>query len=233
MVRISIVAMLLLGSPTAELLSQAQQSGRLVVLSATSDVKTLLASEQDRLQVVTISASNAVMAKYVPADDVVGALTAGKTQLVARLSTEELAGLRAYTSIYYPANPRMRLILATGVHQDSLAPTLDAVNAFADANIFIGKIESAALAPIDLDVATEPPQATFALRPEFGGGLRTTVSDGALPNVYRGLYVYTVSRPGYKSVEGKMNLVDESATRVHCRLVPTSSPAAPQPCAVR
>ncbi len=58
-------------------------------------------------------------------------------------------------------------------------------------------------------------------------------TNGRAVNVWRGLYSYRVSRRGFKTIEERLNLVDESGPVLDCELTADSSREAPLFCSLR
>lgn len=79
---------------------------------------------------------------------------------------------------------------------------------------------------IQLCIRSRPVRrAEFVMYPESYPSRKHTVNtDGQLVNVYRGLYLYRVSRHGHKTVESRLDLVGDSRPLVVCELVEASSP---------
>jgi hypothetical protein len=83
-------------------------------------------------------------------------------------------------------------------------------------------------------VITEPDGARFELCPAFGTDDCIPVTSNArIVDVYRGRYLYRISKSGYKEVMFPLNLVTFSQVMLHCTLVPIGSDETLLPCTPR
>jgi hypothetical protein len=75
-------------------------------------------------------------------------------------------------------------------------------------------------------VKTEPTDADFTMAAMLGQSPpRATRSDAVLPNVYLGLYRFTVRKAGHEPIDGTLNLVEEVGPLLDCKLRPTGEKA--------
>jgi hypothetical protein len=70
---------------------------------------------------------------------------------------------------------------------------------------------------VDLKVTSEPDQALLSL--VAGRENRQTRSNNTMPNVFRGLYEYTIKKNGFKTGAGQINLIDDDGLSIQCTLV--------------
>lgn len=167
--------------------------------------------------------------EFVEASAVRDALLASKFALVDQLAMDEYAGLRAYAERFYPTEPPLDTV-HWGPNRVPVTSTEDATYAFAGANAFLGRLAEAGSRAMDLRVTSAPAQAAFRIEAEGGGSVRATATDDDLKNLYRGLYTYTVTRNGYKTVKAPLNLIDEDGRVLVCRLVKATDAADATPC---
>ncbi len=103
---------------------------------------------------------------------------------------------------------------------------------FASASRFISQVrrlsEEGRLS-IDLTVNSNPDRATYDMWPS-GGPHRTTTTKNTIDNIYRGIYRYQITKPGYKPIEGMLNLVDSNGRTLECGLNKTEEQDGPYPC---
>jgi|GEM_PF-4086227 len=82
----------------------------------------------------------------------------------------------------------------------------------------ISKVQkTAAIVAVDLDVSSKPIGAEVRLITR-SGHFRSVITDGPMPNVYRGLYTYHIEHEGAKPGDGDIDLVDDDGTLLHCVL---------------
>jgi hypothetical protein len=82
---------------------------------------------------------------------------------------------------------------------------------------------------LDLVVESTPAGAIFELKPAAGDTL-ARASRGTLTNVWRGVYTYTVTMEGQKTITRNIDLVREKGNMLKCNLVNKSSPGDALPC---
>lgn len=89
---------------------------------------------------------------------------------------------------------------------------------------------------VDLCVKSVPKnRARFWMRPlSYDPPVPPSVNtNGRLPNIWRGLYSYSVERKGFKQVTSRLNLVDNSDSVLDCKLAALSAEDVALPCDVQ
>jgi hypothetical protein len=78
---------------------------------------------------------------------------------------------------------------------------------------------------VDLVVGSEPvTHAEVVVLSKLGQlGLHTLTDSDVIPNVFRGFYQYRAEKPGFRTGEGQLNLIDSIGTHILCHLEPTAS----------
>jgi hypothetical protein len=169
------------------------------------------------------------------ADEVIRILRDGKRSLNAALGRKkEFAGLVAYVNEFYeiPTHNSLQVVVRTENGQPLTSPrSKDA--AFENARKVIQNIQKVANESrlvIDLTINSDPEErATYEMWPAQGQ-LTRTVTNNTLDGVYRGYYQYRVTKSGYKTIEGELNLVDRDGRSLDCTMNKTSDSDGPHPC---
>lgn len=157
-------------------------------------------------------------------------LNSARKILEEPIQRPQLAGLRAFVSRFYPDTKEMKSRRVQGIPID-IIETGVAESAVTRARGVAESIRKMSSVVVDLSVTTVPQQqAVVKLEPEGGGAGHTGTADTQFKNVYRGLYVYNVSKQGMKTITRSINLVDDSRPILECRLIPESQPDGPYPC---
>jgi len=104
---------------------------------------------------------------------------------------------------------------------------------YSRATAFIAKIRLVVdRGPVNITVVSIPNEARIELSTQRGDTTaKTTISE--FPNLYRGLYNYKVTREGYKTIVGDLNLVDEDGTLLECKLYEVGEKEDPNPCTLK
>jgi hypothetical protein len=171
--------------------------------------------------------------------DLIRGIESNKADLIASLAGLELAGLRAYVRVKYPAATNLVVFRSAGADYDLVEPyskedVISQVLAFiSDTRAKLTNPQRKGKVAINLDCKSEPTEARFQLVAE-GGTVREGVSDSTLSNVYRGLYTYKVTKAGYKTVQDyAIDLVNEDGTSLECRLHRDDTTDGPYPCSLK
>lgn len=84
---------------------------------------------------------------------------------------------------------------------------------------------------VDLRIVSKPRTgAAFHINDQAGGSDRDTSTDDTLKQLWRGLYRYNVTKSGYKTIEGGLDLWDDSGSELSCELVGEKSAESATPC---
>jgi hypothetical protein len=186
------------------------------------------------LQRITGQTADGAFIVGFDADTVIRIINEGKETLNAGLEKKEFAGLRAYVTEFYkvPTYESLELAGRTVDAQTLITPQAKD-DAFANPRRVVEKIESVAnesRLAINLRVNSQPEElAKYEMWPDQGQ-TRTTVTNNTLDGVYRGYYSYRVTKPGYKKIEDKLNLVDSDGRTLDCTLNKTDDSDGPSPC---
>jgi hypothetical protein len=104
---------------------------------------------------------------------------------------------------------------------------------FAEAERYIARISAvAAESVLDLEVKTTEPRATCQL---FAGRTkkREIITTDTTENLPRGLYTYTVTKDGFKTIEGEIDLVDDDGTVLDCVMFKVTDAGGPDKCQLK
>ncbi|MCF1459250.1 MAG: hypothetical protein LPH21_17410 [Shewanella sp.] len=156
------------------------------------------------------------------AEHVIQSREQARAQLLSSLDREEFQGMRSYVLQEFPS-PR-------AIENNSGIVPIKSVGPFDDILAFINKLKSEQGLSIDLVIETHPENAVFRVQPSAGGRERSTTSNSILKSIYRGLYSYSIVKPGYKSINETINLVDERPRKLDCQLHESQSDEGPFPC---
>ena len=178
----------------------------------------------------------AIVKAYEP-QDIIDLAMREKDKLVAALSGARFAALRAYTEKFYP-------IPEDPLRASHLIPPFDWVedskgkvyfNTLSFSHLksisFIRDLASLATPgqnAVDVTIDSEPQMADFVMSAKGGNPLATTTNN-VLRNVYRGLYTYKLSKPGYKPIEAPLDLVD-GGSKLKCTMNKTTDSDGPHAC---
>lgn len=170
------------------------------------------------------------MSGYDPGE-VKQASEAVKSELLAHLTTDELAALRAYVEAKYPDTAQdLRLITLRG---QTLATTDSTAGAFEKLLGFLGRLKKADSLVVRLKLAVTPGEALVELWPAALPAHLRRYRAGEAPTIYLGLYNYRIAKDGYWDMRGEVNLVDDPGDTLDCRLDPKTGPDRRLPCGLR
>ena len=144
--------------------------------------------------------------------------------------------LADFVTVRYPTRPQAVLDAADFVRAagtgELLVRARGVVRFYEVEESFIASVDSAGRdVVLDLRVESTPRGAAFRLK-TLSGVARSTTTDDVVPNVYRGLYLYEVSLPGYKPVVDTANLVDSRIGEIKCQLRRVAEQGESPPCQV-
>jgi len=134
----------------------------------------------------------------------------------------DAAPLRAYVLQRFPES-------IGGVHPNQMIDMKVCGSYLSNANDILNSLKSVSAYRLDLIIDSTPAGALFELKPVTGGTL-TRASRGTLTNVWRGIYTYTATKDGQKTIIGSIDLVREKGNTLKCTFVQDNSPGAALPC---
>lgn len=85
---------------------------------------------------------------------------------------------------------------------------------------------------VDLKVKSRPQGARFEIKFRNDSPF-TTATDGTITNIYRGRYVYRLSKTGYKDIQEPIDFIERSGDILDCELIPSGSAQTSLPCKLR
>ena len=85
---------------------------------------------------------------------------------------------------------------------------------------------------LNMEIVTTPPASRFELFSKGGIGMETTTND-TITNVWRCAYQYRVTKSGYKTIEGSVNLIDQAGNVLECQLQADDSKELALPCRLK
>jgi hypothetical protein len=142
-----------------------------------------------------------------------------RTVLLRELgTTDDLEALRSYVDLNFPD------LSASDALQFSWAPDGGVIeqeqfeSVVARAWNFLARLRTLSPLALHLTVRTDPDGARVAVRPLLGSRTREMLSNGEFPNLYRGLYEYRVSKQGFDTVVGELDLVDDPREVLVCTM---------------
>jgi hypothetical protein len=175
----------------------------------------------------------AITGVYV--DDATAQLEAGKQALLSGLEGSGFDALRAHVERFYP-RPHFVLVgfepqpVYEHAELRPVAGKESVYRSFAAAEAYITKIEAVASGPVlDLTVKSTQERSTCKL---FAGGRqkREVSTDDTTKNLARGYYTYTVTKGGYKQIEGDLDLVNDDGTLLDCVMYESTDTRGPDKC---
>jgi hypothetical protein len=161
-----------------------------------------------------------------------------KSQLISELDQSEFAGMKSYVERFFPSGEfRVGAFSERPTHATySLLPTTfsylsqrqepqlgeSEFNGIVQkVEVFLSKLIANKKA-VSLDVTSTPEGASFVLVAE-GGANRSNDTNARVTNVFRGLYKFTLSKEGFRTISRELNLVDESGTSIICKIYQTQA----------
>jgi hypothetical protein len=160
-------------------------------------------------------------------------MVAARESLLHSLPGDDLAPMRDYINRRVPPAHRIAQWLDPVRTTDGRLLVTEndanlALRRFSNVAASVGKITTWVL---DVDWASEPPGARIELYSGHRVLRRTLSTDSKMKQVWRGDYLYTVRREGFKPiVDELLNLVDGTPLRMSCRLIASDSPDDAIPC---
>jgi hypothetical protein len=143
------------------------------------------------------------------------------------LAQPEFAGVKAYVNKFFPTllgvnSPSPDLMVKASIRNTRFS------HSFQEQQIteamfkkiaerveaFFAKLNKKS---VDLEIESVPDGATFVLTAQ-GGSRRTNDTNARITNVFRGIYTFQLSKDGYQSVSREVNLVDEAANNIVCKI---------------
>lgn len=163
---------------------------------------------------------------------------AGKEALLLGLDSQNLEALKAHVEKFYP---RTRLdvvaIDSRKIHGNielvAVASEESVAASFAAAERYIAKISAVAAEPVlDLEVKTTEPRATCQL---FAGRTkkREVITTDVTKNLARGYYTYTITKEGFKTIQGDLDLVEDDGTVLDCVMYEATDARGPDKCQLK
>lgn len=155
-----------------------------------------------------------------PAGDLNSVLAGTRQQLLDDLP-KDAAPLRAYVLQYFPAS-------LTGVPANKKVDMKICGPYLSNANELLNSLKNVSAYRLDLILDSNPTGALFEVTPIAGEKL-ARASRGTLTNLWRGVYNYTVTRNGEKTITGTIDLIREKGDTLRCTFVHenTAGPALP------
>jgi hypothetical protein len=156
-----------------------------------------------------------------PAGDVNSVLAVTRQQLLDDLP-REAKPLRAYILENFPT--ALKGIPANQkIDMKICGPYLT------DANNLLNSLKNVSAYRLDLILDSDPTGALFELTPVAGDKL-ARASRGTITNLWRGVYSYTVTRDGEKTITGTIDLVREKGNTLRCAFVHQGNSGPALPC---
>ena len=168
-----------------------------------------------------------------------------KSDAVATVSTLQAEILKTFSGPQY-AGMRDQLTQALGQGWTSRLPVQQAPPVFGNVEVvrrndladvlrqLLGIVRGITRRPenrVSISIHTQPQQATFTLCPQYlTDGCYSITTDGDVPDIFRGLYTYTIQLAGYKTAQFNIDLVHFSQQQLKCTLHPNASTSLISPC---
>ncbi len=156
-----------------------------------------------------------------PAGDLNSVLAVTRQQLLDDLP-KEAAPLRAYVLQNFPASLK-------GVPANKKVDMKICGPYLTDANNLLNSLKNVSAYRLDLILDSNPTGALFEITPVAGDKL-SRASRGTITNLWRGVYNYTVTRDGQKTITGTIDLVREKGNALHCTFVHQGNSGSSLPC---
>jgi tetratricopeptide (TPR) repeat protein len=155
------------------------------------------------------------------AEAVIQSIRIIKEQMLADLKRIEFVGLKAYIEKSFPVPsldslPSLRLPTGQVVISE---PIKNAI--ISKVFTFNSKLSSSTLDRLSVNIIfnSQPSEARVELWAADVGDKKSTVTDSEIRNIYRGLYKYIVTKPGYKAARNdNFDLINEEGTQLKCKL---------------
>lgn len=148
---------------------------------------------------------------------------------LASTSDPRLAAMQDYIDRNFPAVPEATWKTGDG---RACVPMPQSKSFISKIQELIERLSAVDRLAVDLRVTSVPEGASVSLATLRTSPARTTATNASLTNVYRGYYRYTVSKNGFKTISGDLNLVDERGTLLRCAMTPAADAGAPVFCSL-
>jgi hypothetical protein len=175
----------------------------------------------------------------IPFDVLEGRLAETRVLLAAALDEPELAGMRAFADAALPTVAADAPVVGVWRGRRCTTPQY-AEGVMANVTALLDRLEDVGDdVLVDLELRSDPPGASIVLQAS-GGPPNAGTTNGPL-RLYRGLYSYAVSRPGFADGSGEhLDLVTQPGTVLRCTMQParpahpadSTRPAARSTCAL-
>ena len=151
-------------------------------------------------------------------------LNSSRQILEEPLDSVELVPMLDYIWYYYPDQRSLPVQTLKGYERPIVTDVVAAL-AVSQARAVASAIRAMDDYSVDLTVQTKPEQEAGVRLESRDGTRHSGTTNTVFKNVYRGLYLYTVSKIGMKPIGDKyVNLVDDSRPILDCTLVPLGHP---------
>lgn len=167
------------------------------------------------------------------AEVIFASVRSSKSELLRQLQEPQYDGMRAYIDKFYLTTESIMTFTAPS-HPRPLILRNTKEDVFHNMYAFLDKIEKVSKLRycIDLRVVSFPSAASVEL--SAGGAKKgEATTEKVFSNVYRGYYDYVIQKPGYKTVSGAINLVDEEGTLLECTLHRNNDKDGPLRCSLK
>ena len=210
----------------------ARDAGALRV--SVEEVNNILSRGETLPRVGGVSTTGAFIEGF-DADAVISIVKEGKETLNANLGRrKEFGGLQDYVSTFYQV-PTYDSLERVGKMKDGrtlITPGSKAaafLNPRAILRRILGLANENRLA-VDLRINSQPEDlATYEMW-SAGGERRSTATNNTIDGVYRGYYKYRIIKPGFKTIEDEINLVDSDGHILDCTMNKKTDSDGPHPC---
>jgi hypothetical protein len=164
------------------------------------------------------------------AEEVEKALETSKQDLLKELDAKDLKGLRAYVEVYFP---KAELAYLRGDGDVLLATKSSTEEVFQRLGALLGKLRSIERLALNLKFVSEPDEARFEIWPAGDEKASSPATSNQEILLYRGFYKYRVYKPGFKTVEYTLDLVDQTGSILQCKLYKGDQAEGPYPCLLK
>ena len=178
-----------------------------------------------QLQPVSPPPSASVTGTVYDYRHVQSALTDAKRRTLAELHGPDLEPLRLYVEKKFPTGEQ--LPVQRYEWNRSGVVSADSVRAASgDVNRLYESLKTLKGIAVDLKIASQPTEASVTVAAITK---RLSATTDSTLSLFRGLYSYTVVKPGFKTVTGELDLVNDSRG-LECTLHQDVGPDGPTPC---
>jgi hypothetical protein len=207
---------------------------------AICDASSRLKLEKEGLKTIYVHNQNSQQSLIsgVYFKDATARVESGKETLMAGLDSPNLEALKAHVKKFYP-RPRLDVIAFDSRHDHGSVELIAVVSeesvgeAFAAAEKYIATINAVAVnSVLDLEVRSTETLATCKLFVSARQRREVTTND-TTKNLPRGYYTYTVTKNGYKTATGELDLVDDDGTLLDCTMFKEADSNGPSKCQLK